>query len=348
MRTRHHCPWSTPYRHVRPKGRHRSTGWQVAATATVAIALAGAQGAAAVASSAVSSRGYQFSQLVVPRGSVECSNAFVNQMNSKGVLVGTVYCGDAHGFIRGVNGQVRHFNVAGPKGTDTEPFGISTNGTIALITQVNYKGRYTSYLRAPSGTLTKVRDPKAGHIGTLVEAVNDSKEAVGIYYTGRTRKHYQPFIDRDGTFSTFRLGLRAAKRVQLIDVNDRGELAGDFIDGKGVEHGFLSEHGKTRVINSPGAGKKKGEGTVVEFVTNTGNYCGAVTFKTGTPWRNTYRGFVHIGSHYRAVRVPSSMGHDTSVTSMTDSGEIAGGYIESTGTSRAGRWQRDAFTAGLS
>jgi hypothetical protein len=314
--------------------------------AASALAVVG-QAPIAAAPQAVGS-GYDFSQLVVPRGSVECSNAFVNQMNSKGVLVGTVYCGAAHGFIRGVNGRVRHFDVAGPKGTDTEPFGIATNGTIALITQVNYKGRFTSYLRSPSGTLTKVRDPKAGHFGTVVEAVNDSNEAIGIYYTGRTEKHYQSFIDQHGKFRIFRLHLKAAKRVQLIDVNDNGELAGDFTDGKGVEHGFLTTRGKTRVINAPGAGKKKGEGTAVEYVTNTGNYCGAVTFNTGTPWRNTYRGFVHVGSHYRTVRVPSSWGHDTDVSAMTDAGVITGGYIESVGTARDGRWQRQAFTASLS
>jgi hypothetical protein len=285
---------------------------------------------------------YAFTQVVpLPsKKSPPCFNAYVNSVNNRGKILGTMWCGASRGFVE-LDGHTKVFRVPGKRGTDTEAAGVSNNGLIVLYTQHDYKGRFTSYVRALDGKFTKIADPKAGKLGTVAESINDSGEIVGYYFSGSNAKNYRAFVDIRGKFRTYSLKLKSARHVVIEDVTNSGEFAGYFIDGRGVSHGFLVEGGKTRVINAPGAGKKKSEGTEISFLANDGSFGGGVTFGQGPAFRPTYRGFVNIGGHFRTVNVPKSWGFDTFVTGINDSGEIVGGYH----TVEGNRWFDEAFTA---
>jgi hypothetical protein len=299
--------------------------------------------AVAPASGAATAHAHYTYSLVAPEISknATCTNAYVNSINASGEILGTFYCdGASRGFLD-VNGHTKRFKVPGKKSRDTEPSGLSSTGVVVLTTQRNYAGRYTSYRRSIHGHLSKLADPKAGKGGTEVESINASGEIVGLYFTGATDKHFKSFIDKGGKFRTFSLKGKGSKQVALIDITDSGDLAGYFVDAKGVKHGFLVESGKTTIINAPGAGKKKTEGTEISFLTDNGSYSGAVFFKQGNSFTHTCRGFIHTASGYHKIAVPKTWGYDTIVNGMTDSGEVVGGFYAPVGAT----WFSEAFSA---
>lgn len=291
------------------------------------------------------STSYNYSQVIATTPTGGCANTAVNSITNKGVILGTEYC-TANRASRGFvdrQGNDTVFRVRGGATLDTEPAGISNDGRyIVLETQKGFAGRYTSYLRT-KGKNHKLSDPKAGKGGTVVEAVNNHKEIVGQYFTGKGFNHFHGFIDRNGKFHTFKLKVKGAMNVAIIDVNDHGDLAGFFQDKHHRYHGFLVQNHKTRVINAPGAGHKKGLGTLVLSLTENGTFCGNVVFKHGAITKNTSSGFIHRAGHYQSIKVPKTFGgHDTNAGTCNDSGEVAGSYVFNEG---GGAWMVQGFTA---
>jgi hypothetical protein len=284
--------------------------------------------------------GYHYRQLTVKRAGINCPVLDANSENNRGVILGTVYCGDARGFIE-KHGHVHQFAVPGPAGTDTLPAGIADNGTIALDTEVNYKGSIKAYVRGRSGHLRKLKDPHAGRYGTDVESVNSKGEAVGYYYVGKSQSRIRPFIERHRKFHGFRLGVKHAKDVALVDVNRTGDLVG-FYERHGVYHGFVDRHGHMHIVNAPGAGRAKGEGTQVLDISDNGrSWCGMAIFATGTEYQDTSQGFVAHRGHVTSLRVPSSWGHTSYAAAVNNAGVVVGDFIASNNVG----WAREGFRA---
>lgn len=287
---------------------------------------------------------YAYSQVNASTPNGPCGNAEINSITNSGVLLGTEFCTanrSSRAFIDR-NGTDKVFGVPGDVSLDTEAAGISNNAKYVVVeTQNNFAGRNTSYLRS-GGKLHKLSDPKAGKDGTVVEAVNNHKEVVGVYFTGKTSKHFHGFIERKGKFHTLHLKVKSANQ-EIVDVNDHGELAGYFQDRHGRYHGFLIRGHKTTIINARGAGHGKQLGTLVLSVADNGTYCGNVLQKHGAITKDTSHGFIHTAAGYQAIQVPKSYsGHDTNAGTCNDSGEVAGSYVFNEGGTA---WEILAYTA---
>lgn len=296
--------------------------------------------AGVAAPAGAASQGYGYHRLVVTRSGDACSNLVANSENNHGTVLGTVYCGKSDGFVKRGK-RVRFFQAPGSANTMTESTGIADDGKAVLVTQVNYTGPYTAYLRSTKGHFTKLADPHAGKYGTYAEGVNSRGEVVGYYFVKRSSSTIKPFIDRHGHFSSFSLGVKGARDIQLIGVNKSGDIAGSFVK-HGTSHGFVDIHGKVRVVNAPGAGHGNGLGTQVVAISDNAKYwCGVAVFGGGTEYQDTSSGFVYHGGHFRTVRVPKSWGHTTVASDVDDAGTVVGLYIYSNDVS----WQRRGFVA---
>jgi hypothetical protein len=269
-------------------------------------------------------------------------------MTNSGVLLGTEYCA-RHRASRAFIDRDGHdtiFRVPGNATLDTEPSGISNDARyIVLVTQHSFVGRFTSYLRA-NGNLHKLSDPKAGKQGTDVLAVNNHKEIVGLYFTGRGSTHFHGFIDRHGKFRTLHLKVKAAVNEAIVDVNDNGDLAGYYQDRHGVYHGFVITGHTTRVINAPGAGHGRRLGTLVLSLADDGTFCGNVLVRRGAVTKQTVKGFITTSGRYRTIQVPSSFGgHDTGAATCNSAGDVAGFYVLN---EPGGGWQDVGYKATVS
>jgi hypothetical protein len=287
---------------------------------------------------------YAYSQVFPSTPNGACGNVEINSITNTGVLLGTEFCTanrSSRAFIDR-NGRDKVFGVPGNPSLDTEAAGISNNAKyVVLETQHNFAGRYRSYLRT-GGKLHKLSDPKAGKKGTLVEGVNNHREIVGQYFTGKSSKHFHAFIERHGKFHTLHLKVKSTNQA-LIDVNDHGELAGFFQDRHGRYHGFLVRGHKTTVINAPGAGHGKHLGTLLLSISDNGTYCGNVLKKHGAVTKATSHGFIHRSTGYQSIRIPKAYGgHNTNAGTCNDSGEVAGSYVFNEGGTA---WQAQGYTA---
>jgi len=274
---------------------------------------------------------YSYTQIDVSAAKITCDDTVINSINNRDVMLGTEYCTASRAFVDR-DGHDTIFRLPGGSHLDTEPSGISNNGKYIVVDgQHNYTGRSTAYLRT-NGKFHKLTDPKAGRAGTEAEAVNNMKEIVGLYFTGKGQTHYHGFIDRGGKFRTFHLRVKAAVNVAIIDVNDNGELAGYYQDKHHRYHGFIVDGTRTHIINAPGAGRGSDLGTSVLSIADNGTYCGNVYLRHGKATKNTLHGYIHRDGTYQTVVVPHSFGgHNTSASSCNDSGEVAGNYAYNLG-----------------
>jgi hypothetical protein len=306
----------------------------------VAVSLLSIAGLGGGATGAAAAGTHAYHRLSVRRSGISCDILVANSINNHGTILGTVYCGDAAGFIKRA-GKVHQFAVPGPSGTDTLPAGIADDGAVVLSTERNYELPVTGYVRSPSGHLRKLSDPRAGRNGTDPEGINSKGEIVGVYYVGRSKTRVKPFVYSQGKFHKFVLGVKHAKNVEPIDVNNRGDIVGSFIR-HGSMHGFVDRHGHVRVVNAPGAGAGKGEGTAVLGISDNAKYwCGVAVFATGDEYQDTSRGFIHHAGRYITTKVPSAWGHTTVTGDIDNAGRAVGEFIASSNVG----WQREGFVA---
>lgn len=298
---------------------------------------------AAIPAMAAPRASYSYTQVEVKTPDGECANLAINSITNNGVMLGTEYCTpdrSSRGFIQ-IGGHTTVFKAPG-SGLDTEPSGISTNAKyVVLSTQRDFSGTVASYLRS-GHHYRRVDDPKAGEFGTAAAGVNDHQEIVGFYYLGTTQRRWQAFVERHGRYQSFHIKIRGVANVALIDVTDQGDLAGYYQDQHHRYHGFLVVRGHVHVVNAPGAGKGRDDGTEVDALADNGTYCGDVVQRQGKPTSSTYRGFVHRNGRYAVIRVPRSYGHDTDGNTCNDAGDVAGDYIRNTAP---GTWERMAYLA---
>lgn len=174
--------------------------------------------------------------LPVPRGTLPSA------INKRGEVAG--YCIDsiavAHGFVRDARGGITVFDApgAGPRQRQgTFAVDINNDGTIVGYF-IDSKLVHHGFVRAPNGAVTTLDAPGAGEgLGPPVMAHPE---------------------------------LRWGQGTVASSVNDRGTIAGYFIDAKNVRHGFLRDRlGNFLAFDVPGSG-----GTVPESINNSGEVTG--------------------------------------------------------------------------
>ncbi len=155
---------------------------------------------------------------------------------------------------------------------------INDAGTIAGA-YVDASSTVHGYLRAPNGTITAPIDgpgASAGdYNGTYIPTgygLNPWGEITGFACNTIT---CQGFVRApDGVITGFDVQVPGAAGTEPLSINPAGEVAGDYWDTSGVNHGFLrSPYGRFTTFDARGAGNGSGQGTGV----SSNNAWGAIT-----------------------------------------------------------------------
>lgn len=289
--------------------------------------------------------GYRFAHVVVRRAGTSCRNVFIDGADENGdAVLGTVYCGGTRAFLRSGR-HARLLPLPRQPRRNTEGGGVADDGTSVLVSYAARAGRYTAYLRTPAGHLRRIAHPKAGAGGTVTTDVNTHGEVVGYYYVGGSDGRTRGFVSNGPRLRAVPLRGCHAQSVQVLSVNNYGDVAGSYTTRSGREHGFVIVRGRLHVVDAPGAGTRPGDGTQVTSIDDHRDYAGVVFFggpgSDDNPFVEHSRGFVHRRGRFQRIGVPRSWGNNTMVTAVSDTGSVAGSYVALT---RRG-WEWRGFTA---
>jgi uncharacterized membrane protein len=142
------------------------------------------------------------------------------------------------------------------------------------------------------------------------------------------------FVVDHGRFSVFDPpGLNAN---ELIDVNDRGQVAGTYIDPSGPSRGFVRDkHGRFTLVDVPGATE-----TYVSKINDRGQIAGVTCYAEAC---DSQRGFLRSpDGTFRTIHVPGAA--TTEALGLDDQGRIVGQYVDRDGDTHGYLWQRGHFT----
>ncbi len=118
----------------------------------------------------------------------------INDINSSGVIVGTVMPGTGtHSFILTPDGTYTVFDPIGTGATGSVARGINDSGTVVGQYVDSNLARH-GYLRNPDGTFVTIDDPSAasppGPSGTLSSRINSAGAIVGEFFTATAQHGY--------------------------------------------------------------------------------------------------------------------------------------------------------------
>jgi hypothetical protein len=291
----------------------------MAVTLLAPIALTTALPGVASASTGI----HSYRAITVKVNGKVCRDTLINGLADNGVAVGTEYCGHDEAFSRTPSGHIALYKLPAKDAHYTLAANIASNGIVALVGSMTKNGPTKSYLRAPSGQLVQIADPKAHGRITTVNAVNRYGETVGDYCPTTKCAKEQPFIESNGKYRDFSLHISGAHRVALTGINDSEELAGEYANAKGAERGFVVVDGHVQLVTAPDAGHKRNQGTYLLALANNGSTSGEIV---GT--NSGEAGFVDIGGIGHLIEIGGSSRSSyrlTDVFAINDHGEIGGG-----------------------
>jgi len=179
-----------------------------------------------------------------------------NSDEGRSVLTGInssrVCCGwyseasNAHGFLVSASGQFTEFNIEGA--TDTTVDGINDAGNLCGNSTDLVHG--TTAWAKIDGTVFSWSIPTARFNYGL--AINNLNQTVGAYTT-RSGDDEGFFRDTDGTL-IYPIRVPGMTSVDLVGINDYGQMTGDAVDDSGKFHGvFFSSLNKSVLYDYPGA-----------------------------------------------------------------------------------------------
>ena len=120
------------------------------------------------------------------------------------------------------------------------------------------------------------------------------------------------------------LANKTALETDTYAVNNKGVIAGDYIDSKSVQHGMILAGTKLTTVNNKTCEAILGTGGIAFYgINNAGDAAGWCTnSKTGLD-----EGFVYSKGKFTAVNVAKSNG--TQATGINDKGWVVGLYLDS-------------------
>lgn len=121
--------------------------------------------------------------------------------------------------------------------------------------------------RASAYTVTSFDAPGAVN-GTAGVAINDAGEVAGFGVDSNF--NYQPFVEHNGTITTFEVPGATYGINGQVYINNAGEVAGTYGDSNGNTDGFVEHHGTVTTLDGPGA-----MDTVLDGINNSGEVLGA-------------------------------------------------------------------------
>ncbi len=123
---------------------------------------------------------------------------------------------------------------------------------------------------------------------------------------------------------------------ELIDINDRGQVAGTYIDPSGPSRGFVRDRdGRFTLVDVPGATE-----TYVSKINDRGQIAGLFCVTNACA---DQRGFLRSADgRFRKIRVPGAA--STEALGLNDHGRIVGQYIDEDGVTHGYLWKHGRFT----
>lgn len=237
---------------------------------------------------------------------VDGSHLSPTNINDKGVIVGSYRDSHARGFLEDTHTGVIT-DIDPDSELDTIPNDINNDGQVV--------GLEFSYPRGWQGfvydTATGVRTD-VDIENSRLQAINDAGLAVGSYVDRNAVTH--GFVDdtRTGTITT--LDIPGGTNVIPLDLDEAGDVAGDYTDASGHHNGFVRHpDGAVDVVHVPGSSK-----TFVDTINDEGQIAG--TYHQGT----TDHLFVEdlATKTFTTLDVPDAIG--IGVRNITDTGVVLG------------------------
>ena len=201
--------------------------------------------------------------------------------------------------------------------------------TLETRTLLSGKGYVFSTLDDPHAGTT---GSSYGVQGTFTLGLNSSGEISGNYGDANYVTHgllmnhgqYTSFDDPNaGTVANLNTGFFPG--TDAVDVNNRGQVVGFYIDANNVEHSFLLSQGKYTTINDPNAGTGAGEGTLAFAINDSGQIAGWYVDSAGAT-----HGFALRHGQYTTLDDPNGTGA-TFAEGINDRGQIVGFDFDATG-----------------
>lgn len=165
---------------------------------------------------------------------------YVSGINTSGEVFGNYVdatVGAYHGFTRDGSGNFVSFEAPGAgtgQGYGTIPLAINRSGEI-----VGYYSDSSAvlhgFVRDASGNITDFDPP--GSTQTFAYSINDNGEVVG-FWAGSQQVEYGFFRDASGNITTFTVPAENIG-VQVLSLNNAGQMTGFYYDMNGGQHGFL-------------------------------------------------------------------------------------------------------------
>jgi len=203
-----------------------------------------------------------------------------------------------------------------PNSMMTQVIGINNNGTTSGF-YVDQNGNTHGFYHTSNGTYTTVDFP--GTIFNQLLSQNDHQQAAGYYSNSQNNSTPDfPYIydEVGGIFEVITIP-GAVGGAQATGINNSGEVCGFFIDGNGVNHGWLLNAGIFLQLDVPSSSFTQALG-----LNNQGQVVGAWMDQGGLT-----HGFVYTVSNgqYNTVDDPQGVG-TTIVNGINDSGALVGFY----------------------
>jgi probable HAF family extracellular repeat protein len=172
------------------------------------------------------------------------------------------------------------------------------------------------------GIYTNIDYPLSG-ASTIANGINDLGQIVGGYCPsgggcpgGLSQPSTHGFLDDNGAFTS--LDYPGAQQTQALAINNSGAIVGIYLINLTGPHAFLYQNGAYKNIDFPGAATWPGA------VNNHGVVAGYYSGSSGL------HGFHYQNGVFATIDVPRARA--TSVTGISDNGEIVGLAVSASGT----------------
>jgi hypothetical protein len=220
------------------------------------------------ASGQITEGSFKFTTFDVPGTPSGYGMLGVENINDFGVVVGYSDQSPTIGYMRKPDGKIT--DLVDPLSTGpyefTGAYGVNVEGTVAGYFFDTANDQYSGYFYK-NGTFTTYNIPGLPQYSTTaILGINDFGAFAGFYEVPPAYAAV-PFVNFDGHIDT-NFVIPASTFTEPVVVNDFGQVAGIYVDGSGVDHGFFrDDRGKITSIDVPGAASP---GTVVLGLNNFG------------------------------------------------------------------------------
>jgi probable HAF family extracellular repeat protein len=241
------------------------------------------------------------------------TSTILTDINDNGQIVGLSFTGAivtglGPAFLRNSDGTFT--KIAFPDAIRTVAWGINNLGQIVGDYEERTRAAAHGFLLNHEG-YTTIDAPDA--IGsTTVYDINDEGNLVGTY----DLLAHGYLQDSSGDFETIDHPMAVRYTGELIGINNLGQIVGIYLDGDGMDHGFLLDDGVFTPISVPDS-----QVTIPFRINDQGRIVGHFNDTRGT------HGFLLADGEFNDIDYPGILGA-TLALDINNSGQIVGQYTD--------------------